>query len=400
LQLYNSLTRSTEAFSSDGTVSMYVCGVTPYDTTHVGHARTYLVFDILIRHLLHAGERVKYIQNITDVDESILAKAAELDEPYDSLGDRFTGVYMDDIAALGIFPADAYPRASEAIPEMQEMVRRLLASGHAYRADRDVFFRVSSFPDFGRLSRLERAAMLEIEAEQADSTVDDDRKEDALDFVLWRDVGDQGPSWDSPWGPGRPGWHLECSTLALKHLGRQIDIHGGGSDLVYPHHEDEIAQAEAVTGVTPFARFWIHVAMARLDGDKMAKSKGNVVFVRELLKEFPPDALRLYLLDTHYREPLDFARRKLEQSAELAVRLSEAARRRPTRAEPDFDPGQYGRRVVAALDDDLDTPGAIAALAELAARVLDARGGPPLATRRELRALGARLGLNLEAAPR
>jgi cysteinyl-tRNA synthetase len=394
VRLYNTLSGAKQRFTADGDVSLYVCGVTPYDTTHVGHARTYLVFDVLVRHLIHQGLRVNYIQNVTDVDDSILKRAAELDEPYDELGDRYTAVYMEDLAALGMIPATAYPRATDAIPEIREVIGRLLARGHAYRVDGDVFFRVASIGTYGELSRLERHEMLDVEAEQDAPTVDDDRKDDPLDFLLWRGDDGAGPAWPSPWGEGRPGWHVECSTLALRHLGAQIDIHGGGADLVFPHHEAEIAQSEAVTGVRPFVRFWVHVAMARLDGEKMAKSRGNMVFVRDLLERYPADGLRLYILGKHYREPLDFEEEELVVSTELAARLARSARVPAARKEGDEEGSSFMTRFVARLDDDLDTPGAIAIVRELADGLLDRK--PTFRAQRTLRTLAARLGLQLE----
>ena len=395
MQLFNTLGARLEEFTSSKEVSLYVCGVTPYDTTHVGHARTYLVFDVLIRHLINKGLRVNYIQNITDVDDSIIARAADLNEPYDELGDRYTGIYMEDVAALGMIPARAYPRASESIPEMQELIRRLLATGHAYRTGGDVFMSIADVPTYGELSRLDRAVMLDIESKQDGTTVGDERKKDPLDVLLWRRIDDSGPRWESPWGPGRPGWHIECSTLAIKHLGRQIDIHGGGSDLVFPHHEAEISQSEAVTGQRPFARFWVHVAMVYLRGQKMSKSDGNMVFVRDLLRRYPADALRLYLLSVHYRSVFDFDEEELRSWAAVASELSGAARLPTGRGQPDeMDPHPLRRRFDYALNSDLDTSSAVAALTELAAEV---GGSKSHQAQRLLRKLAARLGLSLEA---
>ena len=400
LRIHNTLTRRKDRFASpDGRVRMYVCGVTPYDTTHLGHARTYVVFDVLVRHLIHKGFRVDYVQNITDVDDSILARARQLGESYRALGERYTAVFLEDIARLGLIPPAEIPLASSAIEEMQEVIRRLLATGHAYRVDTgDVYLRVDSIPSYGRLSGLPRARMLEIESEQDGSTVDDPRKHDPLDILLWKAKRPGEPSWDAPWGEGRPGWHIECSTLALRHLGKQIDIHGGGADLTFPHHEAEIAQAEAVTGVRPFARFWVHVEMALFEGRKMSKSDGNLVYVRDLLEDFSPDAVRLYLLSTHYRRPLDYSRASLEEAAGLARRLAEAANLsglvpggRNT-SMPDFE-----ARFLAALDDDLDTPQAVGLLPSLADGVhADANGA--YRAQRALRKWCAYIGLGLESA--
>jgi L-cysteine:1D-myo-inositol 2-amino-2-deoxy-alpha-D-glucopyranoside ligase len=398
VRLFNTLSRRIEELAGGRDVSLYVCGVTPYDTTHVGHARTYLVFDILVRALLAGSRRVRYVQNITDVDDSILARAAELGISYEELHERYTGIYMDDIAALGMVPAMEYPRATSVIAEMQEVIRRLVASGHAYQVDGDVFFRVASTPHFGALSRLDRNGMVAIEATQDAPTLDDARKEDPLDFPLWKSSRPGEPRWNSPWGAGRPGWHIECSTLVLKHLGPQIDIHGGGSDLVYPHHESEIVQSEAVTGVRPFSRTWVHVEMVRLGGHKMSKSDGNLVFVRDLLGRYTPDALRLYLLATHYRAPLDFHEGELVRWAEGAARVAAAARAPVVRAAGGVDPAPSRAAFEAAIENDLDTATAIEALSGLAGDVLEAAEESRNAfhAQRALRIMGSRLGLQLE----
>jgi L-cysteine:1D-myo-inositol 2-amino-2-deoxy-alpha-D-glucopyranoside ligase len=402
LRLFNTLTRTTEEFTSSKIVNLYVCGVTPYDTTHLGHARTYVVFDVLVRQLMNHRLHVNYVQNITDVDDSILQRASELGEAYNELGDHYTSRYFEDVAALGLIPASVYPKATESIAEMQEMIARLLERGHAYIVDGDVYFDISTWPAYGRLSRLERGEMLEIESAEDSSTVNDPHKRDPLDFLLWRSNSPGEPSWDSPWGSGRPGWHLECSTIAMKHLGRQLDIHGGGDDLVFPHHECEIAQSEAVTGVEPFARFWVHVAMARLGGEKMSKSEGNMLFVRDLLEHHSPDACRIYLLGTHYRGPLDYNEELLQRAGEFALTLATAARLpiaedggRTVEAE------DHTRRFDDALDDDLDTPAALGVMAELAELVTDgfAEGYSIRNARRTLRSFASRLGLQLEVKP-
>jgi L-cysteine:1D-myo-inositol 2-amino-2-deoxy-alpha-D-glucopyranoside ligase len=402
LRLFNTLTRTTEEFTSSKIVNLYVCGVTPYDTTHLGHARTYVVFDVLVRQLMNHRLHVNYVQNITDVDDSILQRASELGEAYNELGDHFTSRYFEDVAALGLIPASVYPKATESIEEMQEMIVRLLERGHAYIVDGDVYFDISTWPAYGRLSRLERGEMLEIESAQDSPTVNNPHKRDPLDFLLWRSHSPGEPSWDSPWGSGRPGWHLECSTIAMKHLGRQLDIHGGGDDLVFPHHECEIAQSEAVTGVEPFARFWVHVAMARLGGEKMSKSEGNMVFVRDLLEHHSPDAFRIYLLGTHYRGPLDYNEELLQRAGDFALTLATAARI-PIAEEGGrtVDVEDHMRRFDDALDDDLDTPAALGVMAELAELVTDgfAAGSSIRNARRTLRSFASRLGLQLEVKP-
>ncbi|MDQ3956124.1 MAG: cysteine--tRNA ligase [Actinomycetota bacterium] len=393
LRIFNTLTRQKALFEPSGpAVKLYVCGVTPYDTTHAGHARTYLVFDVLVRHLIHNGLRVDYVQNITDVDESIVQRAAEQKESYEDLGDHYTARYIEDLANLHILPARAYPRATDAIEEMHEAIRRLLVTDHAYRVDGDVFFDVSRTPTYGELSRLDAQAMRDTEAEQDAPTVDDPRKRNELDFPLWRAV-ESGPTWESPWGPGRPGWHLECSTLVLKYLGRQIDIHGGGVDLIFPHHEAEIAQGEALTGQAPFSRYWMHVEMARLDGEKMSKSKGNMIFVADLLKKYSADALRLYLLGTHYRTPLDYDEQDLDEAAHMANRLSRASSARLDHTRPDDGSWEMSYQgFMAALEDDLDTPAALLEIDRLSHAVLE---NGVYRAQRALRSLATRLGLSL-----
>jgi L-cysteine:1D-myo-inositol 2-amino-2-deoxy-alpha-D-glucopyranoside ligase len=361
-----------------------------------------MLFDVLVRHLRSRGHSVRYVQNITDVDDSILKRAAELNVPYDELGRRYTDVYLKDMAALNVGQADVYPAATETIPEMRSMIARLLESGYAYRLDNgDVYFRISKAPHFGELGRLSRAAMCDIERSQDGSTIDDARKEDALDFLLWRGAREGEPRWPSPWGEGRPGWHIECSAMAREHLGDQIDIHGGGDDLIYPHHECEIAQSEAVTGIRPFARFWAHTAMVRLNGEKMSKSLGNLVFVRDLLREFDPCALRLYLLGCHYRTPLEFDEADLKKARALADQLDRAVRASPNPSAPSAEASSVGhsercrQRFRAALDDDLDTPSAISVLSDLADAVLSRSASDGSSGRRTIIELGSTLGLAL-----
>jgi L-cysteine:1D-myo-inositol 2-amino-2-deoxy-alpha-D-glucopyranoside ligase len=398
LLLYDTLRRGKRPLESSDPIKLYVCGVTPYDTTHVGHARTYLLFDVLVRYLRGRGRQIHYVQNVTDVDDSILKRAAEVGLSFEELGNRYTDTYLQDMQALNLLPADDYVFATETIPEMQEMIARLLRQGHAYRLENgDVYFRASSSPHFGELSGLSREEMLEIERTQDTTTIDDERKEDALDFALWRAARPGEPRWPSPWGDGRPGWHIECSAMARKYLGDQIDIHGGGDDLVYPHHECEIAQSEAAAGVRPFARLWVHVAMVRLGGEKMSKSLGNLVFVRDLLHEVGPDAIRLYLLGCHYRTPLDYQDDDLAAAAESATRLASAAAAGDDRGPAPADAAKWSTRFFEALEDDLDTPRAVSVLDELAQRVLDPRKrGPRAGARRALSQLSGILGLQLK----
>ena len=356
LRLYDTRRRSVFAFRPRGdVVTMYVCGVTPYDTTHLGHARTFLVFDVLARLLEARGKRVRYAQNVTDIDESILQRAARDGVDWKDLGRREERAFIRDMERLGWRAPDVMPHATAETRQMQDMIRRLLRKGAAYQVDGSVYFSVASAERYGELSRLGRERMELILAAQDDFALDDPRRRDVRDFALWRKVP-SGPTWRSPYGPGRPGWHIECSAMSLHHLGERIDIHGGGSDLIYPHHENEIAQSEACTGKRPFVRWWMHVAAVRLNAAKMSKSDGNMVFVRDALERASPQAVRLYLLDLHYRRPFDhedsWLARSVDRQRALAARLGEGpvgpiGRDRPTRA------------VLAALDRDLDTAGAI-----------------------------------------
>jgi L-cysteine:1D-myo-inositol 2-amino-2-deoxy-alpha-D-glucopyranoside ligase len=334
-----------------------VCGVTPYDTTHLGHARTFLVFDVLVRHLEAAGQRVRYVQNVTDVDESILQRAARDRQSWRALARRQERGFLDDMRRLGWRAPDVMPHATREVPAMRALARRLLRARHAYPLPGGgLYYDVRSFPRFGALSRLGPARMRTILAAQDDTRLDDARKRHPLDFALWRRVSD-GPTFASSFGRGRPGWHLECSAMSARHLGLPLDIHGGGADLVFPHHEAELAQSEGAWK-RPFVRFWVHVAPMRLAGEKMSKSTGNMIFVRDALRRTHPDGLRLYLLAEHYRRPFDHDGRRMAAAARLAGDLRRMAERRGTEAWKAPVP----RAALRLLDADLDTPGALALL--------------------------------------
>ncbi len=350
LALYDTRRRRRVPFRPRGrTVTLYVCGVTPYDTTHLGHARTFLVFDVLVRHLESTGLRVRYAQNVTDVDESILQRAALRGVDWRALGRAEEGKFLGDMRGLGWRRPDVMPHATREIPAMLRLAEILERRGHAYRApDGGLYYEVSTFPRFGELSRFSAPKMKRILAQQDDARLDDPRRRAPLDFALWRRVAND-PRWPSPYGPGRPGWHLECSAMALRHLG-QVDIHGGGDDLEYPHHESEIAQSEGATG-RPFVRYWVHVAPIRLGGEKMSKSKRNMVFVRDALERARADGLRLYLLSKHYRKPFDHDEDALRRHDALALELREMALPSSRVRLP--------REARAALDADLDTPAVV-----------------------------------------
>ncbi|HKV31113.1 MAG TPA: cysteine--tRNA ligase [Candidatus Dormibacteraeota bacterium] len=360
-------------------VGIYVCGITPYDTTHLGHAFTYVVFDVLVRVLRAAGQPVRYVQNVTDVDDDIIRRARELGTTWDHLADKETALYEDDMAALNVLAPDVFPRASQTIPKIIALIARLQAQGHAYQRDGNVYFRVGSVADYGRLSRLSREEMITLSAQRG-ADPNDPRKQDPLDFILWQASAPDEPRWESPWGAGRPGWHIECSAMALEYLGQQIDVHGGGADLIYPHHESEITQSESATGVRPFARIWVHVGMLRYQGEKMSKSLRNLVLIRDLLKRYDADSIRVLLLRHHYREPWEYTADQLEDAAVWTARL------RATAGGSGSGSGESALAVRSALEDDLDTPAALHALEE-AVRRGDA------SWRAAARLLGLRLGV-------
>ena len=338
-------------------IRIYVCGITPYDTTHVGHAFTYVMFDVLVRTLRAAGQRVRYVQNVTDIDDDIIRRARELGTTWDHLAAKETAFFEADMAALNVVAPDVFPRASQTIAEITELIRTLEAQGHAYLSGGNVYFRVGSVTDYGRLSRLTREQMITLSAERG-ADPNDPRKHDPLDFILWQAHTAGDPSWPSPWGDGRPGWHIECSAMILQHLGKQVDVHGGGADLIYPHHESEIAQSESITGVRPFARIWAHVGMVRYHGEKMSKSLRNLVLVRDLLQRYDADSIRVLLLRHHYREGWEYTEDELEAAAAWTRRLQDAA------AGSGSPEGTPNVAVRAALEDDLDTLRALGLLEE------------------------------------
>jgi len=368
LWLYDTRRRGTFAFHPRGrTATIYVCGVTPYDTTHLGHARTFLVFDLLTRLLEVRGQRVEYAQNITDIDESILQRAARDKVGWRALGQREERSFLRDMRRLSWRKPDAIPHATREIAGMIELAERLRRSGHAYDSPGGLYYDVSTFPRFGQLSRYSPRKMERILASQDDARLDDPSRRSPLDFALWRRVT-EGPTWPSPFGRGRPGWHLECSAMSDRHLGFPIDIHGGGRDLIYPHHESEIAQSEAVHGLrTRFVRHWVHVAPMRLNGAKMSKSDGNMIFVRDVLKKTSPQALRLYILDVHYRRPFDHDEDRLDRARQRAKALAQSLGR--GRLGP-IERDAATQEVLAALDDDLHAERAIRALERHARRDL------------------------------
>ncbi len=372
LRLYNTLTRSREPFEpiEPGRVGMYVCGVTVYDHAHIGHAMSSIVFDTIRRYLIHTGYDVRYAQNFTDIDDKIIDRAnAEGSNP-SALAEQLISEWDREITAFNVMPATVTPRATQEIPGIIAMIEGLIEGGHAYESGGDVYFRVRSFPEYGKLSGRNVDDLL------AGSRVDVlESKKDPLDFAVWKAAKPGEPSWESPWGMGRPGWHIECSAMCTRHLDGIVDIHGGGRDLIFPHHENEIAQSEAYTGSDPFARYWTHNGMLRLDGEKMSKSLGNVVWLHDLIERNRTAAFRLQVLQTHYRAPLNYTEAGLEAAAAGLARLAAAAKPEPLgdAVPEDDDPSgmtaftsDISQRFHDAMDDDFDTPSAVAALFELA----------------------------------
>jgi L-cysteine:1D-myo-inositol 2-amino-2-deoxy-alpha-D-glucopyranoside ligase len=355
VRLYDTARRAVVPFEPGPRVTMYTCGITPYAAAHLGHATVYVTYDVLQRRLRDLGHETRCVRNITDVDDPLLEKANELGVHYLDLAASEIRRFDESMRALDLLPVWSEPRATSAIPDILGFIGMVLESGHAYQAGGAVYFSTASFEGFGKISHYDRATMLALAAERGGNP-DDRNKRDPLDFVLWQPSAPGEPAWDSLWGPGRPGWHIECSALALRELGETIDLHGGGTDLIYPHHECEAAQSESVTGV-PFVRHWMHVGMVCLDGVKMSKSLGNLVFVDDLLKVWDPAAVRLAILSQHYRTDWQWEDRLIEVASD---------RLEAWRASGEGHAALEDVR--AALDEDLDCPGALAAIDAAAAR--------------------------------
>jgi cysteinyl-tRNA synthetase len=412
LRIYNTLTRRKEPFATiePGRVRMYVCGVTPYDSAHIGHGMSLTTFDIIRRYLEHRGYEVDHVQNFTDIDDKIIARAnAEGIEP-NRLTEGLIAEWHAQTEALNALPATHYPRATQEIGPIIEMVQGLIDRGHAYRVDGDVYYRVRSFPEYGKLSHRDLDDLL------AGARIEvDERKEDPLDFALWKAAKPGEPRWSSPWGPGRPGWHIECSAMSSTYLNGQVDIHGGGADLIFPHHENEIAQSEAYLGVEPFARYWVHNGLVRLGGEKMSKSLGNFVPLKEIAARGLGPAFRLMVLQSHYRAPLTYTEEGLLAAERGLDRLRIAADSTSSAQATEDETAaeaaglaamaeETGQRFYAAMDDDFNTPEALAALFDLARAINRARGAgesvPRLEPAREtLVALAEVLGLDLAREP-
>lgn len=396
LKIYNDLTNQKQTFESlePGKVRMYVCGMTVYDLCHLGHARVMVVFDVVYRYLKSLGYEVTYIRNITDIDDKIIKRANENGEPFGDLTERFIQAMHEDSAALGVLPPDSEPRATAHIGEIIAMIERLMANGHAYQADNgDVYYAVSSFAGYGKLSGKT------LEDLQAGARVDvDDQKRNPLDFVLWKSAKPGEPAWESPWGAGRPGWHIECSAMSTCCLGDTFDIHGGGADLAFPHHENEIAQSEGATG-KQFVNYWMHNGFVRINDEKMSKSLGNFFTVREILARYQAEEVRYFILTSHYRSPLNYDEEHLDNARGALTRFYTAMRGLPA-AEPAGGEA-YAERFQQAMDDDFNTPEALAVLFDLVREInrlrsTEVQQAAGLAA--ELRRLGGILGI-LQADP-
>ncbi|MDQ7782352.1 MAG: cysteine--tRNA ligase [Desulfomonilaceae bacterium] len=369
LKIYDTLTRKKQEFEpvEPGKVGMYVCGVTVYDMCHIGHARSIVLFDVIYRYLMSKGYEVTYVRNFTDVDDKIINRARELNEDWKSLAERFINEFYVDMDGLGVLRPTHEPKATEHLDQIRSLVEKLVAAGYAYEVDGDVMFSVESFRGYGKLSgkRIEdliSGARVEI----------DEKKRNPLDFALWKAAKPGEPSWPSPWGPGRPGWHIECSAMSMEYLGRRFDIHGGGADLTFPHHENEIAQSEAATG-TRFAKYWIHNGFVNIRSEKMSKSLGNVLNIRDILARVHPEALRLFLLSSHYRSPLDYNETSIKEAAAGLERLytamaalKELIRLDGTGDALPEDLSGISERFRQAMDDDFNTPRSLAVLFDAA----------------------------------
>jgi cysteinyl-tRNA synthetase len=405
LMIYNTLTRKKEAFETiePGKVRMYVCGPTVYDRAHVGHAMSSVVFDVIRRYLEYRGYQVRHVMNYTDVEDKIIRRAQERGVEPARLAEEYLQEYDRHLRELNVLPATANPRASEEIEQIVAMVRGLIERGFAYPVEGDVYFRVARDPDYGKLSRRK------LEDMRAGARLDvDERKEDPADFALWKSAKPGEPAWESPWGRGRPGWHIECSAMNLRYLGEQIDIHGGGNDLVFPHHENEIAQSECFTE-RAFSRFWIHNGMLQLGGEKMSKSLGNLITIDEFLKTHSADVFRMVVLNSSYRGPLTFTDAVLEQAESALDRLRSALRSGEAPSTPSAQASQALEKKAgevvggfeAAMDDDFNTSGALARLFDLAKAIhLGREAGAAAETvaqaQATLRRLAGVLGLRLE----
>ncbi|MDO8672777.1 MAG: cysteine--tRNA ligase [Dehalococcoidia bacterium] len=363
MRIYDTLSAEKREFVPLGdVVKMYVCGITPYSASHIGHAMSYIIFDMIKRYLKFKGYKVRHVQNFTDIDDKIINRAQKLGISAKELAQKYIDEYFDDMTVMNVARADVYPLATEEIESIIAAVQAILDRGQAYVANGDVYFRIASCSEYGKLSHRTLDGMM------AGARVEVDvAKEHPMDFALWKAAKPGEPSWLSPWGPGRPGWHIECSAMAMRHLGMPIDIHGGGQDLIFPHHENEIAQSECMSGTSPFVHYWLHNGLLQLGDTKMSKSVGNLITIKDLLKTHTPDALRLFVLSSHYRSPLTYSDEGVAGMERGAERLRYAAHiTGPVDGKPGLVIDGYRQRFVEAMDDDFGAAQAVALLFDLA----------------------------------
>ena len=377
-------------------VRLYVCGITPYSESHLGHALFSIVFDVLRRYLEWREYTVRHVQNFTDIDDKLIDRANETGRTVAELAAEHSEAYENQLARLNVLPATLYPRATDEIPKIVTFIEGLIAKGIAYPSGGDVYYRVREKADYGKLSKRD------VEDLRSGARVEpSELKDDPLDFALWKGAKPGEPTWDSPWGPGRPGWHIECSAMAMGALGEQIDIHGGGADLIFPHHENEIAQSEAFTGKIPFANFWVHNALLELNAEKMSKSLGNLIGIDDVLDRYGADALRMFIISSHYRSPLTYAEEAIEAARIGAERLREAAFAEGSGTGDTLDAAETRKRFTEAMDDDLNTPRAVATLFHLARAInrTHDEGGNASNAQATLRELAGVLGFTLHEPP-
>jgi cysteinyl-tRNA synthetase len=396
MKISDTLTGIKKEFTPLGhTVTMYVCGINPYADSHIGHAMSYIIFDVVRRYLEFRGYPVKHVENVTDVEDNIINHANRLGITVKELTTKYTIRYFEDMASLNILKPHFTPLATETIPEIVNMAKVLIDKGFAYAVGGNVYFRVKKLDDYGKLSKRDPEQMMSgtrIEASE--------EKEDPMDFTLWKEAKPGEPSWDSPWGKGRPGWHIECSAMSMKFLGEQIDIHGGGQDVVFPHHENEIAQSESYTGKKPFVQHWLHNGLLQLGSEKMSKSLGNLITIRDALKTYTADGLRFFVLSSYFRSPLTYTREAMDAAQVGADRLQRtAAKETPAGGKGVLSADPYYHKFIEAMDDDFNTPQGIATLFDLARDInrAEEEGKDVTSARQTLRKLGGVLGLTFRA---
>jgi cysteinyl-tRNA synthetase len=396
MKISDTLTGTKKEFKPLGdVVTMYVCGINPYADSHIGHAMSYIIFDVVRRYLEFRGYKVRHVENVTDVEDNIINHANRLAITVKELTEKYTQRYFEDMDALNILRPHFTPKATETIPEIITMTKGLIDKGFAYAVGGNVYFRVRKLTDYGKLSKRSLEQMMagaRVEASE--------EKEDPMDFALWKAAKPGEPSWDSPWGKGRPGWHIECSAMSIKFLGEQIDIHGGGQDVVFPHHENEIAQSESYTGKKPFVQYWLHNGLLQMGAEKMSKSLGNLITIRDALKKYTADGLRVFVLSSYYRSPLTYTAEAIDAAQSGADRLMRVATKETTGSKGQaLDATPYRQRFIEAMDDDFNTPQALAALFDLARDInrAEEEGMNAAPGRATLRELGGVLGLTFKA---